>query len=274
MLRSVESCAVLNRNLALVAAYRAMGYRPPSRAARKSGLRPAAFVTPVGTAYPQQFLYVENYLRPQDRFTPYSLNVFVRTQAGAPWKVCTYPNLFDKVPLPTFATVAKNVAAPVRPAAAAQAKRAAAALASYLTRRATSKVAPPAGLVVPFANCPTKYPSCNPTGLRDPNFTPTSSVRSTYRVSTTEQPSYLFPLVGGHTLAIVQLAADSKDTALSGYLQQPAGRSFWNVLVPPGQFHSVALNDQLSAVFDLAPSGSARLIGADLQPQSVITTPR
>ena len=274
VISTVESCGALSRNAALVNAYRAIGYTPKGYAAIGTTLRPAAFVEPAAGAYPQHFLYVENYRRPQEHFVVYSLNVFVRPKAGAPWKLCTYPNLFDKVALPKFATVAKNVEGPVSPAAAGQAKHAAAALAGYLTQRGKSKVAPPAGLVVPFGDCPTKYPNCNPPGLHDPNYTPISSVRSTYTVSTTNQPSYLFPLAGGHTLAVIALSTVSTDTAVTGYLQQSANRSYWDVLVPQGQFHSVTLHDQLCIVLDLAPSGAARVIGADLQPQSASTTPR
>lgn len=273
-LASVEACSVLSTNTSFAAADRAIGFTPQGYAALGTTLVPAGFVAPASKVFPQQFLYVENYRRPSARFTPYSLNVFTRSAAGAPWKLCAYPNLFDKTPLPTFATVAKNVVPVVGAADVARAKHAASLLAAYLTTRATHKVAPPAGLTVPFGSCPTKYPQCNPPGIDDPYFTPTSSVSSTYRVTTTAKPTYSYPLANGDTLTIAELHVVTRDTAVTGYLQQDSKRSFWNILLAPGDFHSVTLTDELSVVLEVAPSGSARLVGADVLEQSATSTPR
>jgi hypothetical protein len=103
---------------------------------------------------------------------------------------------------------------------------------------------------------------------------PTSGVTSTYRVTLTSQPIYSYPLAGGDVLAVAQLQTVETDTATSGYLQQDAQRSYWDYLLPGGQYHSVTLHDQLAVVLEVSPSGTARVIGADDGAQSATTTPR
>ena len=271
---AAETCSTGQGELADLAGRRS--------ANRQSGFTPGfskdtalGWVQPEGAAYPQQFLYEERYVQAKQHFDAKSMNVFTRASAAAPWKICLYPNLYSGVPLPAFATVAKNVVPAQSAKTASAAAHALGTLATYLTERSAAKIAQPAGLTVPFGACPTATPSCNPPGYADPYFPPFVRVADRYRASVSKDPVFTYPLRDGGTLVIGSLLTTDRNTALdSSYLQQDATRSAWNVLVPPGEYHSVTVNDVVDVVLELSPAGAARLIGSEDHDLSAATTPR
>lgn len=270
-LAAVETCGALASDQPFYAARRAIHFQSAVKLSDEID-SPADFVAANAGGYPQHFLYIEHYRQPRFHFDAESLNVFTRASAGAPWRLCSYPNLFTGVALPRLATVAKNVAAPSGPKAATSAAHELGVLAGYLTRRSTAKVAPPKGLVVPFARCPAKYPACNPAGIPDTYFTPTPGVADSYRATVASEPVFTFPLVGGGTLAIGSLRVVDTNTATgNSYLEQDAARSYWNVLVVAGRHHSVQTTDLLTVALEISASGTT-VVGADDGPLSAAVT--